>query len=174
MENQAQKQQREEKEMQIFLHQERPHYSYKGYFISCKEYAFQRSLSKDRDEIMFEKAKSFKMLFHEQDNIEAEKPRVKIEDINQLMQYIARERLNESEKEKLIKIYKKEMTTDEKIKLFPEIYQAVLRMYRECKLKRERGGKIDKKEETKPLIETLAGTLSTDYNPNAFIEVDNE
>ena len=173
MENQAQKQQREEKEMQIFSHQERPHYSYKGYFISCKEYAFQKSLNKDRDEIMFEKAKSFKMLFHEQDNIEAEKPRARIENISQLMQYIAKECLNENEKEKLIKIYKKEMTIDEKIKLFPEIYQAVLRMYKECKLKRERGSKIDKKKEVESLTKTLTGTMSADYNPDAFIEVDN-
>lgn len=152
---------KEEKEMRVFFHKGRLHYSYSGHFISCDEYEYQKSLGKGRDTIMIEKAKSFKEVF-EKDDRERDKKlkKIVIEDINQLMSFVSGLLKKEDKKEMKSK-YKEGMTLDEKIMLFPGVYQNVLRLYQEFREHKEKG--------QKRALESLEKTLVRSYNPDAFL-----
>ncbi len=158
---------RPELEMNLFTHKGEPHYSFHGRFLSCRDYAFQQSLGKDRDTIMF-KARSFEELFKKQDEEEKAKPKTIIENIKQLMVFISNECLSEEERKEIKVKYTKEMTVDEKVALFPSIYQACLRMYQEHKTRNKRG----EQRELQALEKTV--TKPGYYNPDAFIEGSSE
>lgn len=151
---------KEEREMRTFIHRGQWHYSYKGHFISCREYDFQSS-NKSRDTIMLEKARSYKEVF-ERDDRERDKElkKVVIEDINQLMSFVSG-LLKKEDKKEMKKKYKDGMTVDEKIMLFPGVYQNVLRLYQEFREHKEKG--------QKRALESLERTLVRSYNPDAFI-----
>jgi len=112
---------------------------------------------------MFE-AESFEELFRDRDKEEEARPKNRIENIGQLMLFILNELLDSKERERMRAQVKKEMSVDEKIALFPEVYQNCLRLYREHRNR-------NKKEEQREL-RVLEKTISKPryYNPDAFIE----
>ena len=174
MEDKKHEQDRLEKEMRVFRHKGKLHYSYRGHLISCKKYAFYKSLGKDRDTIMFEYAEAYNKLFRKQDE-EREKEKVHIHSIHELMKYILNQLLCQKERENLRKQYKKEMTIEERIKLFPPVYQNVLRMYLAHAEKNEKLKQAEMKSLEKAIVGSLPDTPETKtYNPDAFIETGNE
>jgi hypothetical protein len=111
-----------EKDLRVFIHHGRKHYSFKGHFISCADYGYHKSMGADRDTIMFEYAKSFNELFREEDEKRRkEENHPAIHKVKELIEYIFTI-LPEKQAEKIKSQRSECKTMDDVIRLFPETY----------------------------------------------------
>jgi hypothetical protein len=171
MEDGKHKQERFESEMRVFRHRGEPHYSYKGHFISFRQYAFYKSLGKDRDTIMFEHAESYSDLFRKQDEErKREENYPAIHNFKELAEYVLT-LLSKETVEKIRLDRNQCKTVADYIAMFPGVYQPILRL-RNAKDKRKKGYEA---AELESLEKTLAREMSINmepmvYNPDAFIE----
>jgi hypothetical protein len=159
-----------EKDLRIFLHHGKRHYSFKGHFISCADYGKYKSEGGDRDTIMFEHARSFDELFREEDEKRRKEENYPtIHNVKELIEYIFT-LLPAKQTEKIKEQRSECKTMDNVIKLFPDIFQAILRL----RYALDKRIEIDKEKEMASLERSLELSLPdvTEpriYNPDAFL-----